>query len=276
MPKEPAKPIKAKPNTSRKRTTKPKPTQPAKAKLKKSKEPTKNNSKPRKCTQDDFIISPRNRKGEVEVSSLLTLATTSGTLTFRADTLLLNELSEMPKERVKTCLYELIARYSQHRFISYTAKTTGSHSHDSKRAWTTARVLFPRLLSWAKEPGRKNTKAYKTVVQILRKKGYTDVTSSHIAAYLTRKNSENFMGKPWPGKDPCINPDNFQRRLGKKAPIWNYPRGAPTSEALTALNIPPEGFDVSSASVSQFVEAVLNGSGISLELMHVSIVKPTF
>lgn len=227
------------------------------------------NPKPPSLTLSDFRVTGPKRSGEVEISAWVTINGKPRRLAIQAERPLLDALGVLSarENQANTPLYELISFYRQERFNASVQKTTGDHTPFTKEAWTTARVLFPLLLEWASTPGWANTGHYKAVVEALRGEGHANVTHAHIAAYVVRKNIENRRGR-WPGKDPCINPDGFQRQLNKKAPLWNGVFFTSASKAYAAL-YPSSAkgkslgaTDLSRARLPLFVDAVLEGDSL--------------
>lgn len=211
------------------------------------------------CTQEHFLVSPPTRKGLVEISSFVSIAGTSGRIAIQAQGHILNKLSALPKHRVKDCLYWLIRAYIQERTNEQAPKAIGRNTPLSKDAWRTARVLFPDLVTWSQASQTPSTKSYKKVVRALRSEGFSTINAHRVAAFVIRKNIEN-LGKPWPGKDPCIDPYKFKQQLEKQEPQWNG-YFCPVGGCLAALHstIGPSKEYLGPSDMPLLVEAVLKG-----------------
>jgi hypothetical protein len=212
-------------------------------------------------TQENFQVKRPNRKGIVAISSDVSIAGEKGHMILQADRKILDNIIALPKLRqMKDCVFELINHYRSHRTMQLARISWVVNPPFKKTAWTTARILFPCLIAWAKAPKTPQNTSYKKIEQALRREKYSTIDARRVAAFIIRQDIENF-GKKWPGRNPCIDPYKFQQQLDKHQPNWvgatqSSGKRLGTMHLGASHNRAPF---CRSSEIRVFVEAILDG-----------------
>jgi len=210
---------------------------------------------------DNFLVT-KSKKGYVTVSANFRIHSDSAweSLSIVAPPTALKTLARLSDYDRRDVLNTLISYYAAS--ITQKPLPRGVNTELSIRAWLTARVFTPWFLAWAENSANKRTKPFKVIASCLRKEGHGTSDPKLVACYLVKRNIEN-SGHRWPGRDPCLNPSLFLKKLGKCSPEWNVfylPRySARMFTLIEGVGTGSVDFDFSPDKTAELITYILDG-----------------